>query len=82
MKFKYNYHRDLSTLHIGCEKPRSYFIPYESAKAADEGVRGKSSRFVNLCGEDITLQGGVAKLFFCLQKKENCGIIPMPPFTA
>ncbi len=51
MKFKYNYHRDLSTLHVGCEKPRAYFIPYENEKSAAEGIRGTSPRFVNLCGD-------------------------------
>ena len=51
MKFKYNYHRDLSTLHVGCEKPRAYFIPYESADAAAQSIRGASARFVNLCGD-------------------------------
>ena len=51
MKFKYNYHRDLSTLHVGCEKPRAYFIPYENADTAAEGIRGASARFVNLCGD-------------------------------
>ena len=51
MKFKYNYHRDLNTLHIGCEKPRAYFIPYENTDTATEGIRGASARFVNLCGD-------------------------------
>ena len=51
MKFKYNYHRDLNTLHVGCEKPRAYFIPYENAASAAEGMRGASARFVNLCGD-------------------------------
>ncbi len=51
MKFNYNYHRDLNTLHIGCEKPRSYFIPYQDAGTAADGVRGRSSRFINLCGD-------------------------------
>ena len=51
MKFNYNYHRDLNTLHVGCQKPRSYFIPYQDADTAAEGIRGRSSRFINLCGD-------------------------------
>ena len=51
MKFNYNYHRNLHTLHVGCQKPRSYFIPYQDADTAADGVRGRSSRFVNLCGD-------------------------------
>ena len=51
MKFKYDYHRDLNTLHVGCEKPRAYFIPYENTSTATEGIRGASARLINLCGD-------------------------------
>lgn len=33
------YHEDPTKLHVGCEKPRAYYIPYESREAA--GVPGK-----------------------------------------
>lgn len=45
-----NYHMDLHTLHIGCEAPRAYFIPYESEEAASRGNRGESALFKSLCG--------------------------------
>ena len=50
MKIK-AYHKDLNALHIGCEKPRSYFIPYGSESDAIGGRRENSDRFISLCGE-------------------------------
>ena len=46
-----NYHQDLTTLHVGCEAPRAYFIPYQSEKAALKGDRNASDYLVNLCGD-------------------------------
>ena len=51
MSFKYNYHRELSSLHVGCEPPRAYYVPFDSDSAALDGRRGASPRFINLCGE-------------------------------
>ena len=48
---KSNYHQDPSILHVGCEAPRAYFIPYQSEKAAMAGNRNASHRFVTLCGD-------------------------------
>ncbi len=45
------YHKDLNSLHIGCEKPRAYYIPYHSEEAALNGNRDASERFTSLCGE-------------------------------
>ncbi len=45
------YHKDLGSLHIGCEKPRAYYIPYQSEESALTGNRENSSYFTNLCGE-------------------------------
>lgn len=45
------YHKSLETLHIGCEEPRAYFIPFTSAQAALKGGRENSERFMSLCGE-------------------------------
>ena len=47
--FKANYHQDPSTLHVGCEAPRAYFIPYQNEKTAMSGNRNASHRFLTLC---------------------------------
>ena len=46
-----NLHKRHDTLHVGCEKPHAYFIPYQSAEAAKTGNRGQSDRFYSLCGD-------------------------------
>ncbi len=50
MNFK-AYHKDLNSLHIGCEKPRAYFIPYHDEESALFGCRKKSDFYTDLCGE-------------------------------
>lgn len=50
MKIK-AYHKDLGSLHIGCENPRSYYIPYESSASALKGERTESEFFTSLNGE-------------------------------
>ena len=45
------YHKDLNALHVGCEAPRSYFIPFSNEQSALRGSRETSDRFVSLCGE-------------------------------
>ena len=49
--FKANYHQNPATLHVGCEAPRAYFIPYQNEKTALKGNRNASHRFVTLCGD-------------------------------
>ncbi len=49
--FPANYHRSLSDLHIGCEKPRAYFIPYQADDIAVRDNRAESDRFRSLCGD-------------------------------
>ena len=49
--FDFCYHKTQTVLHVGCEKPHAYFIPYESETAARTGVRGRSRDFLSLCGE-------------------------------
>ncbi|ANX00600.1 glycoside hydrolase [Thermoclostridium stercorarium subsp. leptospartum DSM 9219] len=44
------YWEDPSVLHVNCEKPRAYFIPYESYENALKGVRGTSEYFRSLNG--------------------------------
>ncbi|MBR3895170.1 MAG: DUF4981 domain-containing protein [Clostridia bacterium] len=51
MKNEFRYHLSLEHLHVGCEKPRAYFIPYQSDEAAETGNRAVSDRFLSLCGE-------------------------------
>ena len=46
-----DYHKSLSDLHVGCEKPHAYFIPFESRSAALDGERGMSRYFKSLSGE-------------------------------
>ena len=45
------YHKELSALHVGCEAPRAYYIPYQSDGAARTMDREQSAYFQNLCGE-------------------------------
>ena len=46
-----NYHNTQKILHVGCEAPHAYFIPYQSDAAADTCNRGLSDRLISLCGE-------------------------------
>ena len=48
---EFNYHQSPKYLHIGCEKPRAYFIPYQSEAAANTANRANSDYFYSLCGE-------------------------------
>ncbi len=50
MKFEFCYHESLDNLHVGCDAPRAYFVPYDSDSAAKSGSRAASSRFYSLCG--------------------------------
>ena len=45
------YYRELDTLHVGCEEPHAYFIPYESREGALGGNRAHSDFFYQLSGE-------------------------------
>ena len=45
-----NYHKSLEHLHVGCEKPHAYFIPYQDYKTARGGERENSDRFHSLSG--------------------------------
>ncbi len=57
MKYNKEYYRSHDILHIGCEKPRAYFIPYQDEKSADRDIslsksgRSDSKYFKSLCGE-------------------------------
>ncbi len=57
MEFNKSYYRSLSTLHIGCEEPRAYFVPYHTQAAASGELdiscssRENSENCLSLCGE-------------------------------
>lgn len=51
MDYIKNYHKSLTDFHVNCEKPRAYFIPFESEKKAVSGKRGDSAYFKSLCGK-------------------------------
>ncbi|MBO5754864.1 MAG: DUF4981 domain-containing protein, partial [Clostridia bacterium] len=68
LKPELTYHLSLGRLHVGCEKPHAYFIPFDTKAAADTENRDASSRFLSLCGEwDFT---------FCKSLRD------LPDFTA
>ncbi len=46
-----DYHKSLSDLHIGCEKPRAYYIPHMSAESSASEFRDDSALFKTLSGE-------------------------------
>ncbi|MBO7177416.1 MAG: beta-galactosidase, partial [Clostridia bacterium] len=51
MDFRFDYHKSLDHLHVGCEKPHAYFIPYATDAAALGDNRAASDRFISLCGD-------------------------------
>ncbi len=51
MIFFPDYFKRQEILHIGCEEPRAYFIPFDDRTDAAAGNRGKSPFFKSLCGE-------------------------------
>ena len=46
-----DYHKSLEVLHLGCEKPHAYFIPYADEASADRNKRGTSPYVKTLCGD-------------------------------
>lgn len=46
-----DYHQSTETLHVGCEKPRAYFVPFPCGCASKNAERGESTFFKSLCGE-------------------------------
>lgn len=51
MNFNFDYHKSLAALHVGCEEPRAYYVPYGSEEAAIKDVRDESTNFISLCGD-------------------------------
>ena len=45
-----DYHKDINSLHIGCEKPHAYFIPYATEAEAMPSIRDASPYFKTLIG--------------------------------
>jgi len=50
MEFIKNYYENPDMLHENCEKPRAYFIPYDTEEKAEKGFRGDSKFFKSLNG--------------------------------
>ena len=50
MRKEWRYHEDLNNLHVGCEEPHAYLIPYHSRETAKGEKREESERFRSLCG--------------------------------
>lgn len=64
MSYKNNYHKSLEHLHVNCEAPRAYFIPYHSEESALDDNRSRSLNFVSLCGDwDFRYYPSAAELF-------------------
>lgn len=51
MKMDLSFLTDPQILHVGCEAPRAYFVPFGSVSAARTGNRAASNRFLSLCGD-------------------------------
>ena len=51
MKFDMEYHKSQKYLHVGCEEPHAYLIPYASEVGAKSAKREESLYFHSLCGE-------------------------------
>ncbi len=64
-----NYHQDPAILHVGCEAPRAYFIPYHTEAVAMGGNRAESRFMRTLCGTwDFTFYPSVdAVPDFCVE---------------
>lgn len=45
-----DYHKSPASLHIGCEEPRAYFVPFDTKDGALSDIRGNSRLFKSLCG--------------------------------
>lgn len=45
------YHENTDILHVGCEPPRAYYVPFSDKEKALEGIREKSDRFTSLNGK-------------------------------
>ena len=50
MFFVEKYWENPEVLHVNCEKPHAYFIPYDNDKKAGKGIRGTSEFFHSLNG--------------------------------
>jgi len=73
------YHKDLGSLHIGCEKPRAYFIPYHSEETALRGAREDSAYFTSLCGEwNFKFYNSFEDIGEDFLDAEFCDTIPVP----
>ena len=49
--FDFRYHKSIEFLHVNCEAPRAYFVPYDTKEKALSGNRADSDHLVSLCGD-------------------------------
>ncbi len=75
-----DYHKSLEHLHIGCERPHAYFIPFATEDGAKSGIRDYSEYFMTLLGEwDFKFYGSVRELDGVLLGDVSfCEKIPVP----
>lgn len=70
------YYRQLGVMHVGCEAPRAYFIPYDTMAGALGGRRAQSAYFRSLSGVwDF-------RFFDSPSKIESLGIAELDRFPA
>ena len=46
-----NFHQNPGILHVGCEEPHAYLIPYQNESFARDDMREASDRLLSLCGD-------------------------------
>lgn len=51
MHFPFDCHENPQKLHVGCEEPRAYFVPFADDKSAMRDRRAASPFFTSLCGD-------------------------------
>ena len=80
MNFTFDAHQDQKKLHVGCEAPRAYFIPFESDAKALGDNRGESAFFTSLCGDwDFRFYNSLHDLEdFTLPEFQRDGMDKMP----
>ena len=76
-----DYHMNPQTLHVGCEEPTAYLMPYPTDALALKDKRGQSSFFQSLCGDwkfrwlpSLSELGGVGALATCEIGEETLSV--------
>ncbi len=78
-EWKRGYHQDPHVLHVGMEPVRSYYIPFDSEREAEECEREESKRFFSLCGAwRFRYYPSLAEMEVAFGKDEVYDEIPVP----